>query len=97
MISDTLDGKQISETSKQFLKNWHANKETQKQKKAEILRRGETFIDATQFSGKIALIYNMYVIRILQNEVYKPVLNTHHSSQYGVVPIVPHFENAVYT
>lgn len=42
---EVLDGKQISETSKQFLKNWHANKETQKQRKADILRRGETFID----------------------------------------------------
>ncbi|XP_052777238.1 protein phosphatase 1 regulatory subunit 42-like isoform X5 [Mya arenaria] len=42
---DTLDGKQISETAKQFLKNWHANKETQKQKRMEVLRRGETFLD----------------------------------------------------
>ncbi|WAR24594.1 PPR42-like protein, partial [Mya arenaria] len=41
----TLDGKQISETAKQFLKNWHANKETQKQKRMEVLRRGETFLD----------------------------------------------------
>lgn len=42
---DTLDGKEISETAKQFLKNWHANKETQRQKRADILRRGRTFID----------------------------------------------------
>lgn len=47
--TDTLDGKQISETAKQFLKNWHANKETQKQKKADVLRRGTTFID--DYSG----------------------------------------------
>lgn len=49
-IVDTLDGKQISETAKQFLKNWHANKETQKQKRAEVLRRGGSFID--DFAGK---------------------------------------------
>jgi len=48
--ADTLDGKQISETAKQFLKNWHANKETQKQKKADILRRNGTFID--DYAGK---------------------------------------------
>ncbi|XP_060581543.1 protein phosphatase 1 regulatory subunit 42-like isoform X3 [Ruditapes philippinarum] len=42
---ETLDGKQISETAKQFLKNWHANKETQRQKRADLIRRGTTFID----------------------------------------------------
>ncbi|XP_045159126.1 protein phosphatase 1 regulatory subunit 42-like isoform X14 [Mercenaria mercenaria] len=42
---DTLDGKQISETAKQFLKNWHANKETQRQKRADLIRRGTSFID----------------------------------------------------
>lgn len=42
---ETLDGKEISETSKQFLKNWHANKVTQKQKKVDLLRRGASFID----------------------------------------------------
>ncbi|XP_052255733.1 protein phosphatase 1 regulatory subunit 42-like isoform X1 [Dreissena polymorpha] len=42
---DMLDGKQISETSKQFLKNWHANKETQKQKKSDILKRGTSFYE----------------------------------------------------
>lgn len=42
---DTLDGKQISETAKQFLQNWHANKETQKKKKEDILRRGNFIQD----------------------------------------------------
>ena len=46
---DTLDGKQISETAKQFLRNWHANKETQKRKKDHIIRRGN-FIQ--EFEGK---------------------------------------------
>ena len=44
-ILDTLDGKQISETAKQFLRNWHANKETQKKKKEDILRRGNFIQD----------------------------------------------------
>ena len=30
-----LDGKEITETSKQFLKNWEANKEVQKQKRRQ--------------------------------------------------------------
>lgn len=40
---DTLDGKEISETAKQFLRNWHANRETQKKRKEEIIKR-ENFI-----------------------------------------------------
>ena len=48
-ISDTLDGKQISETAKQFLRNWHANKETQKKRKEDIIRRGNFIQD---FDGK---------------------------------------------
>lgn len=35
-----LDGKEITEMSRQFLRKWHANKETSKKKKDEIYRRG---------------------------------------------------------
>ncbi|KAK3579135.1 hypothetical protein CHS0354_022155 [Potamilus streckersoni] len=37
---DSLDGKGISDTAKQFLRNWHANKETQKKRKDDLFRRG---------------------------------------------------------
>ena len=32
-ITEVLDSKDISETSRQFLRNWHANKEAKKRKK----------------------------------------------------------------
>ena len=31
--SESLDGKEVTETSRQFLKNWQANKEAQKKKR----------------------------------------------------------------
>lgn len=37
---EILDGKDITETSRQFLRNWHASKEVQKKKRDEIYRRG---------------------------------------------------------
>ncbi|OWF54404.1 protein phosphatase 1 regulatory subunit 42-like isoform X2 [Mizuhopecten yessoensis] len=36
---EVLDGKEITETSRQFLRKWHANKETQKKKRDEIYQR----------------------------------------------------------
>ncbi|XP_041357135.1 protein phosphatase 1 regulatory subunit 42-like isoform X3 [Gigantopelta aegis] len=35
-----LDGKEITETSRQFLRNWHASKETQKKRHDEFIRQG---------------------------------------------------------
>ena len=32
-ISEVLDGKDINDTARQFLKNWHANKEERKKRK----------------------------------------------------------------
>lgn len=37
---EILDGKEITETSRQFLRNWHASKEVQKKKREEIFRKG---------------------------------------------------------
>ncbi|KAL5016480.1 hypothetical protein ScPMuIL_006069 [Solemya velum] len=37
---EVLDGKEISETSRQFLKNWQASKDCQKRKREEIIRKG---------------------------------------------------------
>lgn len=37
---EIFDGKEITETSRQFLRNWHASKEVQKKKREEIFRRG---------------------------------------------------------
>ncbi|VDH98470.1 protein phosphatase 1 regulatory subunit 42-like isoform X3 [Mytilus galloprovincialis] len=47
---EILDGKEISETSRQFLRNWHASKEVQKKKREEIYRKGNVgdFLDGNK-------------------------------------------------
>lgn len=35
-----LDGKEVTDTAKQFLCNWHATRETQKKKCEEFTRQG---------------------------------------------------------
>ena len=35
-FSEILDGKEITETSRQFLRKWHANKETVKKKRDDM-------------------------------------------------------------
>lgn len=37
---DVLDGKEISETSRRFLHNWHDAREVQKKRREENLRKG---------------------------------------------------------
>lgn len=39
-ISDVLDGKEISETSRRFLHSWHDAREVQKKRREEHLRKG---------------------------------------------------------
>lgn len=39
LFAEVLDGKEITETSRQFLRKWHANKETQKKKRDEIYQK----------------------------------------------------------
>ncbi|XP_046566841.1 LOW QUALITY PROTEIN: protein phosphatase 1 regulatory subunit 42-like [Haliotis rubra] len=48
---EMLDGKEITETSRQFLCNWHASKETQKRKRDELLRKGTMMTDMTDAHG----------------------------------------------
>ena len=38
-ILESLDGKDVTETSRQFLKNWQANKEAQKKKRQSGISR----------------------------------------------------------
>ncbi|XP_067678057.1 protein phosphatase 1 regulatory subunit 42-like isoform X2 [Haliotis asinina] len=48
---EMLDGKEITEMSRQFLCNWHANKETQKRKRDELLRKGTMMTDMSDTHG----------------------------------------------
>lgn len=52
LFPEILDGKEISETSRQFLRNWHASKEVQKKKREEIYRKGNVgdFLDGITYN-----------------------------------------------
>lgn len=54
-IIEIFDGKEITETSRQFLRNWHASKEVQKKKREEIFRKG-TIGDFSNGDGIIILL-----------------------------------------
>ena len=42
LFTDTLDGKEISPTARQFLQNWNASKEAQKKRREELEQLGGT-------------------------------------------------------
>jgi hypothetical protein len=46
-----LDGKDITDTARQFLRNWHATRESNKKKHEEILRQKSFMTEMTNTTG----------------------------------------------
>ena len=49
-----LDGKEITDTARQFLRNWHATRESNKKKRDEFVRQG-SFLTETGGSEHLLL------------------------------------------
>ena len=63
IYSEILDGKEITETSRQFLRNWHASKETQKKRHDEFIRQGMP-TEFSDVSGEICYMFRQFRISL---------------------------------